>query len=109
MVSEATVRKWVREWHEKDGRGFLFAIPATRYSMRGLPDFALIHRGMFIGLECKTEIGRLSGAQKLCLANIQKSQGFVKIIRDKQGLEQLSKLLDSIELLHDNHEPLENA
>lgn len=57
----------------------------------GWPDIEIIHRGRFIGIELKTEKGRLSKAQKLCHSKITMAGGLITVCR---SLEEVQKFVE---------------
>uniref|UniRef100_A0A6M3KNV0 VRR-NUC domain-containing protein n=1 Tax=viral metagenome TaxID=1070528 RepID=A0A6M3KNV0_9ZZZZ len=52
-------------WRESNQRRFKNGVHLkTWYEIKGKPDILILHKGMFIGVECKSEVGILSPNQK---------------------------------------------
>src|ERR1700691_2162792 len=65
-------------------RGAFRSLP--KYTRRGWPDICLISRGVFFGIEVKTDIGRLSEDQKLIGDDIERNGGRYVIARSIDDL-----------------------
>lgn len=52
-----------------------------KHSKKGVPDIILIRSGLFIGLECKTDIGRQSPEQKQFESDCVKHGGKYLVVR----------------------------
>jgi hypothetical protein len=56
---------------------------------KGEPDFTVCYRGIFLGIECKTDVGKMSGEQVKVMADIIRSGGcflMAKSLSDVQGM-----------------------
>lgn len=54
--------------------------PMPKYSVNGVPDIILIHKGQFIGLEVKQPKGKQSDNQKIFENNCKKAGGQYHIV-----------------------------
>jgi hypothetical protein len=72
-------------WHHSPNEGkhkpYYRKLQIKKGMHTGWPDIEIIYRGRFIGIELKTEKGRVSKAQKACHDKITLSGGLVKICR----------------------------
>ena len=78
-------------WHSSRNEGQhkpQYRVMQLRLGMRkGWVDIELIHKGRFIGIELKTDKGKLSKAQKECHDLITLSGGLVKVCRSLREVE----------------------
>ena len=89
---EASVKTWVRNYLNRKLPGIYIAnIHQSMYSHKGIPDLVLCYSGKFVGLEVKTEQGRLSKLQEIELGKIKAAGGESIVIYGKDQI-----LLDSL-------------
>ncbi len=79
-----------------DGRGRKVMVGSFRkdhnpYTLCGGPDLVLIHRGLYVGLEVKSETGRQSEAQKEFQRLLEASGGKYFIVRSIEDVENALK------------------
>lgn len=80
-----------------DERGaFFFKVHAGEESFQvfGLPDIICCYNGRFVGLEVKTDRGRLRPKQKLTLTRIRKAGGVAAVVR---SVAEVEDILNAIE------------
>lgn len=78
-----------------DSRGaFWSAVKGGPHSKPGDPDIIACYRGLFIGIEAKTDTGKLSGWQEMRRDQILKADGFWVLARCKEDVEDV---LDDID------------
>lgn len=81
MLERDLQKKIIKEL-KKEVPSDLFAYKTNDQFVRGLPDIIGCYRGVFVGLEIKTETGRLSEAQKLTLEKIKHAGGIGRVVRN---------------------------
>ena len=78
-----------------DYRGaFWSAVKGGPHSKPGDPDIIACYRGFFIGIEAKTDTGKLSGWQEMRRDQIVKADGIWVLARCKEDVEEV---LDDID------------
>lgn len=97
-MRESTVRAMIRKWAATVEGLMLFPVPASRYSMRGVPDFCGVYRGRFVGIEAKAPDGYVSSIQKGVHARMEKAGAIIAVIRCKDDLQRLQSILECITL-----------
>jgi hypothetical protein len=60
-----------------------------KYSRRGVPDIILVKDGTYIGIECKTERGKISDDQTLFAQDLVDAGGKYFIVRSIEDVEKL--------------------
>jgi len=64
-------------------------------SEQGLPDIIVVHKGMFVGFEVKTDTGRVSKEQKSMHERLRKQGGKVFVVR---SIDDVKKAFESLEV-----------
>lgn len=64
------------------------------YQEAGLPDLFVCYRGMFLGLEVKTDDGQPSAIQLAVLKRIERAGGVGRVVR---SVEDVDKILTKLE------------
>jgi hypothetical protein len=68
----------------------LFAVPASRFSQRGIADFiGMVPGGRFLAIEAKAPNGRQSSWQKVFAAKVTANGGVYAIVRGREDLDEL--------------------
>lgn len=94
---EAIVKNWVRYTLRNHLPGVYIAnIHQSMYSHKGIPDLLVCYKGLFIGIEVKTETGRTSKLQNIELKKIEDADGITMVIYGKDK-EKLFKLIDILQ------------
>ena len=65
-------------------------------SETGLPDITVIYRGLYVGLEVKTNKGRLTKDQKIMHSRMEKNGVIVKVVRSIDDVKVVLDEIDSI-------------
>lgn len=60
-----------------------------RFGVKGSPDIIALHDNAFIGIECKSTIGKQSDSQKEFQKKVEKAGGFYFLVRSSEQLEEL--------------------
>lgn len=97
---EAVVKNWVRYTLKNHLPGVYIAnIHQSMYSHKGIPDLLLCYKGLFIGIEVKTEKGKTSKLQEIELKKIEDANGISMVIygKDKEKLFKLIEMLTKYE------------
>ena len=102
---EAIVKTWIRTKLKKALPDIYIAnIHQSMYSSKGIPDLLLCYNGRFVGLEVKTDKGRLSKLQELELNKIRMAKGIAIVIYGKDEVK-LNKLVEMLRTGVFNVEP----
>jgi hypothetical protein len=91
---EAAVRQKIVEWANQHNV-FLFAVPASGFSYRGVADFiGIAPGGKFLAIKAKAPKGVLSTWQEVFQTKVLARGGVYAIVRGDADLERLSKSLN---------------
>ena len=87
MAKEAVIQKKLMETLKKEfPSGYIRKIHQSIYSHSGVPDILLCIDGLFIGIEVKTDTGRISKLQERELSLISKAGGLALVCRGFTGI-----------------------
>jgi hypothetical protein len=99
------IKKWFKTWFAK---AFIYMPVMTRFGKRGAPDFIVClpivvtqdmvgeEIGLFVGIEAKTEKGRMSDSQREKKKDILKAEGVYFTV---YGLKDVEPKLDQLRAL----------
>jgi len=93
-MKEADVQKWVQTKLKEAFAGdiYIFKVPQGQYtSRRGIPDLVAGIKGKFVGIEVKTDVGRLTKLQQLELDRIEAAGSASFVIHGKD--ESIMKII----------------
>lgn len=84
-MSEADVQRWVKnEILKSYPDAYIFKVQVGQYASRkGIPDWVACIKGKFIGIEVKTDVGKLSKLQAHELSKIRAAGGLSYTIYGK--------------------------
>lgn len=79
-------------------KGLFYKIWGGGYQEAGIPDILGCYKGYFIGIELKTDKGRLSELQKYQLKRIEDNNGFSLVLRpsNEQDIWNLLEKIDNL-------------
>jgi len=82
-----------------DAKKKVYRASNSRFNQRGMPDIiGIMDDGRFLGIEVKSERGRLSADQKIVIRDLQERQGIVFVSRSvSQTFETLKPFIASWE------------
>ena len=93
MMSEAKIQARILKYLRSLGR-VCWAVKAAVCNERGVPDILCCYRGRFVGLEVKTETGRISGPQRIQNERIRRACGRAVVVH---GIEDVQAVLEHID------------
>lgn len=79
---------------ERGAASFKIQGDGDSYQEAGLPDIFACYRGMFLGLEVKTESGKPSPIQLAVLKRIRDAGGVAAVVRSVADVERILASLD---------------
>lgn len=83
MTPEGKVKARIKEVLNKYKPDLWYFMPrGSTLGRSGIPDFVCCFRGLTIGIEAKTVLGKLSPRQMLELRSIRKAGGFVLVVNE---------------------------
>jgi hypothetical protein len=91
-LTEKEVRSLIRIWAAENDV-LLFPVPATMYSVVGVPDFVGLFHGRFLAIEAKSSKGIISSHQARFHSAIRAHGGLVFVVRSKQDLTDIGIVL----------------
>lgn len=77
-------------------RGLFYKIWGGGFQQAGIPDIIGCYKGIFLGIELKTDVGKVSELQQYHLNKIKENGGYGIVIRPKNE-DELWNLLDDID------------
>ncbi|AFM40305.1 VRR-NUC domain-containing protein [Desulfosporosinus acidiphilus SJ4] len=80
-MTEAEFQKQVQEFLRRQGVWYVKYWGGGRFTKAGVPDLLCCVNGWFVGIELKTETGRVSKLQEYNLTKIQESGGQAFVLR----------------------------
>ena len=94
---ESIIKNWVRYTLRNHLPGVYIAnIHQSMYSHKGIPDLLVCCKGLFIGIEVKTDTGKTSKLQEIELQKIEEADGITMVIYGKDK-DKLFKLIDILQ------------
>jgi len=69
------------------------AVKIVAANRRGVPDIHICHKGRYIVLEVKTEIGELTTLQRVQLRSYKNAGAIAEVIR---GLDEVKRIIDQL-------------
>lgn len=102
---ETHIQRAIQKEMKKRG-AFVFKVHGSETMMAGLPDLISCYRGYFLGIEVKTETGKVSPRQRFVMRNIMGAQGVVIVARN---VADVSNALDRIDRIIENYEVVTDA
>ena len=79
-ISESLLKEKVKAICKEQGAWYGMPV-AGPYGRAGLPDFMILHRGCFMGIETKTEKGKATKLQQVALDAITAAGGVGMVVR----------------------------
>ena len=89
MLESAIQRRILRELKKRD----IFAFKVIAANRNGIPDIIACYQGTFVGIEVKTDIGRVSEVQKLQMYRINCAGGTAFVARSWEDVEKMLKTI----------------
>ena len=100
MKSEAQIQAKILKFLRTSGPA-CWVIKVEICNERGVPDIICCYKGRFVGLEVKTEKGRLSGPQRVQNNRIRHAGGRAVVVRSvadvRAVLEHIDREVDDVE------------
>lgn len=99
MESEADVKKGVRELLDSYGNQAWYFMPVpTGYGVRGVPDFIVCFRGLFLAIEAKAPkvSTELKGLQRKHQVSILTADGLHFVVHNESDIVGLKTALDHL-------------
>lgn len=71
-----------------DPKRSIFRKQGSRFARNGVPDICCIHRGMFLGFEVKSKIGRISEAQREWHQGAENAEARIAVVRSVEDVRE---------------------
>jgi len=89
MKKESQIQKEIIQYLRTIPNLYFFKVISANY--RGVPDIIICYEGRFIGMEVKTQRGRISGLQKYHCEQIKKADGICFVVRSLEDVKKIIK------------------
>jgi hypothetical protein len=99
---ESRIQRAIQEMIKQRG-GFVFKIHGSETMMAGLPDLAIVYRGVPVYFEVKTPTGQLSARQRYVMRQLVKAGAVVGVPR---SVADASAMLDEVDAAVDVREAI---
>ena len=97
-MAESEVQTWAKKYLEDEFGADIYIVKAPQgqyISRRGIPDYIMCIKGFFVGLEVKTEVGKLTKLQEYELTRINRAGGLSVTLygKDIRKMEAIVKFI----------------
>lgn len=95
MTPEGITKDLVKKWCKKYGLWYVMQVPSSYGNSTGTSDFQILHRGLFVAIECK-KAGDKKGPttkQKEYMENVETNGGRAFLVRCQEDLDKITEEL----------------
>lgn len=99
---EGKVKAWIKKQIlERYPDSYIYVTHIGQYGKRGVPDLVMCIKGLFVCIEVKTEVGKLTALQELEGRRIEKAEGlwFCVYGRDEKAMSEIYGCVEEIQTL----------
>lgn len=97
QTPEGRIKDWLRrELKKKYPTCWIYLAPGGRFGRAGVPDLICNIGGLFVAIEAKTDVGKLSRAQEYEISLIENANGITVVIYGKD-IRKLNILFEHID------------
>lgn len=75
---ETRIQRAVQQAYKERG-AFVFKVHGSETMMAGLPDLIACYKGVFVSIETKTPVGKVSARQTYVHGRIKRAEGIVRV------------------------------
>lgn len=81
---ESKIKAFVKQFMKKEfPEAFYYSPPGGAFGRAGIPDLFYLYKGVFIAIEVKSDVGKLSDLQKYRLQQIRDAGGIAATVYGK--------------------------
>lgn len=96
MTPEGITKQLVKDWCKKYNLWYVMQVPSAYGNSTGTSDFQILHKGLFIAIECKKATDKKGPTKKQLeyMENVEINGGRSFLVRNQEDLDRITKELN---------------